>query len=99
MWCVCGGFLLHILECNYLTVLVKPVYEKPIDTAEDIIERGITILTGPGSESIFEDLKKSPFPQTRKLAELTHVPKVNIVFILNYKSISSDDSHGKSLMH
>ena len=38
MWCVWGGFLLHILECNYLTVLVKPVYEKPIDTAEDIIE-------------------------------------------------------------
>ena len=39
LWSVAGGFLLHILECNYLTVLVKPTYEKPVDSAEDIIER------------------------------------------------------------
>ena len=70
MWCVMGGFLLHILECNYLTVLVKPVYEKPIDTAEDLIERNITIMGMPGTESMVETLKKSPFPLTRKLGEL-----------------------------
>ena len=73
-----GGFLLHILECNYLTVLVKPVYEKPIDTAEDIIERGITIIDSPGRESMVETLKKSPFPLTRALAENTYVSKVRI---------------------
>ena len=78
MWCVWGGFLLHILECNYLTVLVKPVYEKPIDTAEDIIERGITNLGLPGTDSLVETLKKSPFPLTRALAENTYVPKVVI---------------------
>ena len=78
MWCVWGGFLLHILECNYLTVLVKPVYEKPIDTAEDIIERGIKIIYAPGTESMVETLKKSPFPLTRKLAENTYVVKVVI---------------------
>ena len=76
MWCVWGGFLLHILECNYLTVLVKPVYEKPIDTAEDILERGIKIINYPGRESMVETLKKSPFPLTRKLAENTYVTKV-----------------------
>ena len=76
MWCVWGGFLLHILECNYLTVLVKPVYEKPIDTAEDIIERGITILMGPASGSMVEMNKKSPYPLTRALAENSYVTKV-----------------------
>ena len=76
MWCVWGGFLLHILECNYLTVLVKPVYEKPIETAEDIIERGVKIIDFPGTESNVEALKKSPFPLTRKLAENTYVTKV-----------------------
>ena len=76
MWCVWGGFLLHILECNYLTVLVKPVYEKPVDTAEDIIERGITILDSPGRESSIEALKKSPYPLTRALAENTYVSQV-----------------------
>ena len=44
MWCVMGGFLLHILECNILTTILKPVYEKPIDTAEDIIERGMELI-------------------------------------------------------
>ena len=78
MWCVWGGFLLHILECNYLTVLVKPVYEKPIDTAEDIIERGIKIIYVPGTESMVETLKKSPFPLTRKLAENSYVAEVVI---------------------
>ena len=78
MWCVWGGFLLHILECNLLTVLVKPVYEKPIDTAEDILERGVKIINYPGRESMVETLKKSPFPLTRKLAENTYVTKVVI---------------------
>ena len=80
LWCVWGGFLLHILECNLLTVLVKPVYEKPIDTAEDIIGRGIEVISYPGRESIVENLKKSPFPLTRELAENTYVTKVVICF-------------------
>ena len=76
MWCVWGGFLLHILECNYLTVLVKPVYEKPIDTAEDIIERGLRTIYGPGRKSMLETLKSSPYPLTRTLAENTYLTKV-----------------------
>ena len=68
--------MLHILECNYLTVLVKSVYEKPIDTAEDIIERDISILIGPGSESLVEALRKSPFPLTRAIAENNYVCEV-----------------------
>ena len=80
MWCVFGGFLLHILECNYLTVLVKPVYEKPIDTAEDIIERGMKIIDIPGIESMIETWKNSPFPLTRAIAENTYVAKVKFSF-------------------
>ena len=69
---------MHILECNYLAVLIKPVYKKPIDTAEDIVERGITILNIPGREDMVETLKKSPFPLTRALAENTVVAEVLI---------------------
>ena len=78
LWCVCGGFLLHILECNYLTVLVKPVYEKPVDTAEDVIERGLTIITNPDSGSLVETAKKSPFESVRQMAELSYVSTVFI---------------------
>ena len=76
LWCVWGGFLLHILECNYLTVLLKPVYEKPVDTAEDIIERGLTIIQIPTAGGLVEAAKKSPFELSRKRAELSYIPTV-----------------------
>ena len=87
MWCVWGGFLLHILECNLLTVLVKPVYKKPIDTAEDIIERGITIIDFPGRESMVNMLKKSSIPLIRAMAEQTYVTKVFLFSSNFYSSI------------
>ena len=81
LWCVWGGFLLHILECNYLTVLLKPVYEEPVDTAEDIIERGLTIIKGPNTGSLLEAAKKSPFESVRQMAEQTYVSKVLMLSI------------------
>ena len=57
-------------------MLLKPVYEKPIDTAEDIVERGIKIIDIPGRESMVEMLKRSPSQLTRALAENTYVTKV-----------------------
>ena len=79
LWCVWGGFLLHILECNYLTVLLKPTYEKPVDTAEDIIERGLTIIVSPVSGSVVEMEKKSQFESVQQMAELTYVTTVLIL--------------------
>ena len=42
LWAVFGGFILHFLLSRYLTVLLKPRYEKFIETAEDLIEEDIT---------------------------------------------------------
>ena len=33
-WAIWGGFLLHMLLSNYLPVLLKPVYDKPLDTTQ-----------------------------------------------------------------
>ena len=76
LWCVCGGLLAHMLEANFLTILLKPVYEKPVDTALDILDRGLTVIYSPGTESIKEMLMNSPYYITRTLAERTIVPKV-----------------------
>ena len=76
LWCVCGALLFHMFECNYFTMLMKPTYETPIDTAEDILDRGLAIIDVPGRESMVHMLKKSPFYITRTLAERTIVPKV-----------------------
>ena len=41
LWAVFGGFILHFLLCNWLTVLLTPSYEEPVETAEDLIKRNI----------------------------------------------------------
>ena len=65
-----------MFESNYFTMLMKPTYEKPVDSPADIIERGLKVIFPPGKESLLKLLKNSPEEFTRRLAELTVVPKV-----------------------
>ena len=37
-----------MLESNYLTMLMKPNYEKPVDSPQDIIDRDLTVVYVPG---------------------------------------------------
>ena len=76
LWCVGGGFLLHMFESTYLSMLMKPVYETPIDTAQDVLDRGLPVIYPPGREARVEIEKNSPSSITRQLAERTIVPKV-----------------------
>ena len=65
-----------MLEANYLNILITPNYEKAIDTAEDVLDRGLSVIYYPGYESSVETLKNSPDKITRELAERTIVAKV-----------------------
>ena len=65
-----------MFESNYFTMLMKPTYEKPVDTAEDIIDRGLEVLFIPGMASNREDMLDSPYYLTRTLAERTYVAEV-----------------------
>ena len=80
LWCVCGGFLQHFYDSSFLDILLKRNYEDPVDTAQDILDRGLTVIFTPGTESIVEILKNSPSEVTRTLAERTIVAKVIILF-------------------
>ena len=66
IWAVFGGFILHFLLSNYLTVLLRPSFEKPIDTAEDLINRNIDVFTKSEKSETVEFwkqfFKKSPNP-------------------------------------
>ena len=57
-----GGFILHFLLCNYLTVLLTPSYEEPVETAEDLISRNITPFLWPGAEIWRQFFAASPDP-------------------------------------
>ena len=65
-----------MFESTYLTMLMKPTYEKPVDTAQDVLDRGLKVIYPPGGESMVEKMKNSPSAVYRDLAELTVVPKV-----------------------
>ena len=83
MWCLCGGVLLHCFECNFLSTLVKTNYEAPLDTAEDILNRGFSIVTVPAREGIVEGMKNSPAKIIRDLADATIVAKVTIKILIH----------------
>ena len=53
IWAVFGGFILHFLLSNYLTVLMTPSYEKPVETAADMVKRDITPFFAPGGKMYF----------------------------------------------
>ena len=76
LWCVFGGFLLHFFESLLLDILLKKNYEKPVDTAEDVVNRGLGVIKYMGTESVVETQLNSPFYNIRTLAERTTVAKV-----------------------
>ena len=89
LWCVCGGLLLHMLEANYLTILLAPNYEKAIDTPQDVVDRGLTVIVPPGSEQHLDELENYYAKIDRDIAEMTIVPKVifgsfEIILILSF---------------
>ena len=73
-----------MFESNFFTMLMKPTYERPIDTPQDIIDRGLTVVWGPGTGSLLEELKNSSSAIQRALTDLTAVPTV--IFCLIEKS-------------
>ena len=68
-----------MFESNYLTMLVKPNYEKPVDSPEDVRDRGLDIIWFP----YYEYYKEMAIEQNvsvieRDLALKTIVAKVSI---------------------
>ena len=68
IWAVFGGFILHFLLCNYLTVLLRPRYEEPVETAADIINRDITPFYSPFGQIMREFLAASPDPNYQEIS-------------------------------
>ena len=73
IWAVFGGFILHFLLSSYLTVLLKPSYEEPVETAEDLIKRDITPFSWPGSDYYIEMFAEYPDPFYKQIAPRLHI--------------------------
>ena len=86
LWCLFGGLLLHFFECNILDILLKTNYEKPVDTAQDVLDRGLTVIYPPGFGSAVEIMKNSPSADIRALARMIVVAKVIFVILKTFRS-------------
>ena len=76
IWGLFGGVLVHGFLANYRCMLLSPVLEEPVDTAEDVLKRGIIPFSNVGVDLFFVDLmKKSPNPVYQQLAEIFVVAK------------------------
>ena len=64
-----------MLEANYLSILLKPSYEKAVDTPQDVLDRGLTVILPAWSQGLVGLLKTSPVSVTRELAERTVIAK------------------------
>ena len=69
IWVVFGGFILHFLLCNYLTVLLRPSYEEPVETAADLIKRDITPFLYPGAEIYLQFFAASTDPNYQEISK------------------------------
>ena len=70
-----GGFILHFLLSNYLTVLLRPRYEEPVDTAADLIKRNITPFLSPWGESWVPFFAHSPDPDYQEISKRIVIAK------------------------
>ena len=65
---------------NYLTILLKPNYEKPVDSPQDVLDRGLTVIWPPGweyyKEMMMKDTGLGSSKTIRDLAKNTEVAKV-----------------------
>ena len=75
LWAVFGGFILHFLLSSYLTVLLRPSYESPVDTAADLIERDIIPFFQPGTEIWISFFANSPDPNHQEISQRLVIAK------------------------
>ena len=75
IWALGGGFILHFLLCNYLTVLLRPSYEKPVETAADLIERDISPFLWPGAEIYIQLFASSTDPNIQEISKRLVIAK------------------------
>ena len=68
IWAVFGGFILHFLLSNYLTVLLRPNYEEPVDTAADLIRRNLVPVVRNNEEIFRQIFANSPDPDYQELS-------------------------------
>ena len=55
--------------------MLRPNFEPPMDSAQDLVDNNITLFLLPGATIFKQLLENSPIPAYNKLAETTYITK------------------------
>ena len=63
LWSTFGGLILFAFNSNFLSMLVSPIMERPLDSAKDILEQGLIPITKSGGwyENLLQKHKTQTF--------------------------------------
>ena len=75
IWGLFGGLLVYFFQANLLTVLLRPQYEKPINSVKDIIDSGMIPFVWETAYYLKDHLLRSPNPLHQQLGDIMVVPK------------------------
>ena len=70
IWGLFGGVLVHGFLANFRSMLMMPVYEKPIDTAQDILDRGLIPIVTKEQNGMKQVLEDSPIPAYWEISKI-----------------------------
>ena len=69
IWALFGGVLLHAFHSLVLKMTFMPVWSEPINTAQQILDRGLVPTLIWPNELVIDKLQSSPYPTEQKLAK------------------------------
>ena len=65
----------HIILCNLLTTILRPNFEDPIETAQQLVDNKMTLYEIPKAYMWKQFLEDSPIPAYNKLGETLYFTK------------------------
>ena len=74
-WALFGSLFIYAFLANFRTMLLMPQYEKPVDSAQDVLDRGMIPFVNVGGDYWRDQLLQSSNPTYKKLGEILVVPK------------------------
>ena len=69
LWILTGSFLMMMFLANFFPILLLPAMEDPVDTMDDVVERGLIPIAYPGATYVTDIMNMYEDPQRRKLGE------------------------------
>ena len=80
-WALLGSFLIYFLLSDFRNKLLEDILEEPVETAEDVLERGLIPSITPDGVGVVYALKRSPNPVAKQLGNTT-VISPNMPYVL-----------------